>query len=92
MSNRYYIRGANAEREAKRILENNWGCEVFRTAGSHSRADLISVMKLKEGGFYTRLIQIKTCKEKDLKRYRKEKEEDVELWIKILNKGWEIII
>ena len=36
----------------------------------------------------TRLIQIKTCEAKDLKKYLKEKVPGIELWIKVLNVGW----
>ena len=66
------------------------GLEVFRTAGSHGRADLIAVfpsdydLQVHE----CRLIQIKTCHEKDLAKYKKEKVKGVELWIKILGHGW----
>jgi len=90
--NKYYIRGAKAEREAKELLEGE-GFEVFRTAGSHGRADLIAVKPLGCGDYHwiARLVQVKTCEEKDLKKYKREYMEGIELWIKVLRKGWEII-
>jgi hypothetical protein len=68
--------------------------EIYRTAGSHGWADIIAVKPLNDGNKHrwaARLIQIKTCREKDLNKYKKMHMEGVETWIKVLNKGWEII-
>jgi Holliday junction resolvase len=41
MTNKNYVKGANFERTVKKFYEN-FGFLVFRTAGSHSPADLIA--------------------------------------------------
>ena len=90
--NKYYVRGASAEREARDMLRAQ-GWEAYRAAGSHGRADLVAVdlkseFKLEYSTYAARLIQIKVCEEKSIKRYLREKVPGVELWLKILGKGW----
>lgn len=81
------------------------GWEVFRTAGSHGSADLVAVdtatrmhdslerqslLNIVGSGYkLARLVQIKTCQEKDVTKYEKEKVPGVELWIKVMNRGWQ---
>ena len=58
----YYTRGANAEREVKRILEDA-GEVVVRSAGSLGLFDLVSVRPpqgYKPRAFRIRLIQVKS--------------------------------
>jgi Holliday junction resolvase len=47
MPNKNYVKGANFEREVKKFYES-LGYLVFRTAGSHSPADLIAFPPLKD--------------------------------------------
>jgi Holliday junction resolvase len=46
MPNKNYVKGANFERKVKKFYEG-LGYLVFRTAGSHSPADLIAFSPLK---------------------------------------------
>lgn len=91
--NKYYQRGIRAERELKEMLEKQ-GYEVFRCAGSHGRADLIAVYvdkpeHIEEPWTWAcRLIQVKTCQEKDFEKYKREKVPGIELWIKLIGHGW----
>jgi len=93
MPNRYYERGRRAEYEARNILKKQGYLQVYRTAGSHGAADLIAVKPLASGKhrWVARLIQIKTCEEKDLPKYRRLTRDmrGIEFWIKVINKGWE---
>jgi len=94
--NKYYQRGKRAELEAKKLLEKD-GYYVTNSAGSKGKADLVAVdlggkYNLPSPLYAARLIQIKSCYEKDLKKYKQEKERGIELWIKILNKDWVRII
>lgn len=64
MPNRNYVKGANFEREVKKFYEG-LGYLVFRTAGSHSPADLIAfppLSKIEE--WNPILIQCKAVKHK----------------------------
>lgn len=92
MRNRFYQRARRAESEAcQQLLKEN--CEiVLRGAGSKSKGkykvDLVG-LKYQQGKWLARPVQIKTCRSQDLNKYKREKEQGIELWIKVLQKGWE---
>ena len=74
ISNKNYVKGRAFEYQIKKLFEKK-GFMVFRTAGSHSPADLIAFTKLedwfrnKELGYVPILIQ---CKNTQKKTYTKE--------------------
>ena len=72
MSNKNYVRGRNFEYKIKKKYEKK-GYIVFRTAGSHSVADLIAIPKLEKIDEWNPiLIQ---CKATTKKTYEKEMKE-----------------
>lgn len=83
MVNKNYVKGANFERKIKKQYEDK-GYLVFRTAGSHSVADLIAFPKLgdwfrgKKLGYVPILIQCKATTGKgysaEVAQLRKESE------------------
>jgi Holliday junction resolvase len=58
MPNKNYISGANFERRVKKYLESK-GYLVFRSAGSHSIADLIAINNRDWNESFSYLIQCK---------------------------------
>ena len=101
--NKNYAKGRRAEYKAKAELEK-LGYKVFRSAGSHTKADLISFK-----GDEVRFIQIKTTKTKNINSanmpnhylkdlnalrtmvcYFGQPNYTAELWVKSKNKGWAI--
>lgn len=74
MVNKNYVKGRAFEYQIKKLYDKK-GFMVFRTAGSHSPADLIAFPKIvdwfrnKEFGYVPILIQ---CKNSQKKNYEKE--------------------
>jgi hypothetical protein len=94
---KHYANGANAERQAKKLLEAE-GWIVGRFAGSKGPkgADLIAVLPMLEGDddlIYARDVLWVSCKKDDGRETKRAQLAElpgrVELWKKTARQGWE---